>query len=102
MDNIPSKSSKFSKISIHLASLEIEEGLEMGQEPSRVRYFRLYSIEKIENIEPNIEYRKKMIDGQDWIGIGINSTILIGIYQYLLALGIDRGSPDLCIKDYAV
>ncbi len=32
------------------------EGLDMGQEPSRVRYFRLYSIEKIENIEPNIEY----------------------------------------------
>ncbi len=37
----------------------------MGQEPSRVRYFRLYSIEKIENIEPNMEYRKKMINGQD-------------------------------------
>ncbi len=42
----------------------------MCQEPSRVRYsrvryFRLYSSEKIENIESNIEYRKKMIDGQD-------------------------------------
>ncbi len=37
----------------------------MREEPSRVRYFRLYSIEKIENIEPNVEYRKKMIDGQD-------------------------------------
>ncbi len=46
MDNKPSKSSKISKISIHLASLEIEEGLQMGQEPSRVRYFRLNSIEK--------------------------------------------------------
>ncbi len=67
MDNIPSKYSKFSKISIHLTSIEIEEGLEMGQKPSRVRYFRLYSIEKIENIEPNIECRKKMIDGQDCI-----------------------------------